>query len=43
MNTALVTVSTQPEKGRSRSVAVPVAIPDLPAVRAFAERFNGYQ
>ena len=40
MNTALVTVSTQPQKGRSRSVAVPVAIPDVQEVRAFAERLH---
>ncbi|MCB0106674.1 MAG: hypothetical protein KDE53_12215 [Caldilineaceae bacterium] len=40
MNTALVTVNTQPEKGSSRSVAVPVALPDLQEVRAFAERLH---
>jgi hypothetical protein len=40
MNTALVTVSTQPQKGRSRSVAVPVAIPDVQEVRALAERLH---
>jgi len=40
MNTALVTVMTQPEKGLARSVAVPVAIPDLTEVRAFAERLH---
>lgn len=40
MNTTLVSVRTQPEKGRSRSVSVPVAIPDLLEVRAFAERLH---
>ena len=40
MNTVLVTVSTQPQKGRSRSVAVPVAIPDVQEVRALAERLH---
>lgn len=40
MNTALVTVSTQPQKGRSRSVAVPVAIPDVQEVRALAQRLH---
>jgi hypothetical protein len=40
MNTALITVRTQPKKGRSRSVAVPVAIPDVQEVRAFAERLH---
>lgn len=40
MNTALVTINTQPEKGHSRSVAVPIAIPDLKEVRVFAERLH---
>ena len=40
MNTALVTVTTQPDKGPARSVAVPVAIPELTEVRAFAERLH---
>lgn len=40
MNTALITVITQPETGCSRSVSVPVAIPDLNEVRAFAQRLH---
>lgn len=37
MSTSLITVKTQPRKGRSRSVSIPVAIPDLKDVRALAE------
>lgn len=40
MNTALVTMKTQSEKGHSRAVSVPVAIPDLQEVRAFADRLH---
>ena len=36
MNPTLVTVNTHPNKGRSRPVSVPVAIPDLADVRKLA-------
>lgn len=40
MSTPLVTINTQPQKGRSRSVAIPIAIPDLSDVMAMAERLH---
>jgi hypothetical protein len=40
MSTSLITVKTQARKGRSRSVSIPVAIPDLKDVRALAERLH---
>ncbi len=36
MNTTLVTLSTLPHQGHTRSVTVPVFIPDLQEVRALA-------
>lgn len=37
---ALVTINTHPQNGHSRSVAVPVAIPDLADVRKLAMRLH---
>jgi len=40
MNTPLVTMNTHPHQGRSRSVVVPVSVPDLDDVRALAARLH---
>ncbi|MFN8489661.1 MAG: hypothetical protein U0350_18905 [Caldilineaceae bacterium] len=40
MNPTVVTIHTNPNKGHSRSVAVPVSIPDLDDVRALAARLH---
>jgi hypothetical protein len=40
MNTLIVAVNTNADQGHSRSVAVPIAIPDLSEVRAFAHHLH---
>ena len=40
MSTTLVTINTRSAKGHSRSVTVPVSIPDLADVRALAARLH---
>ena len=40
MNPTLVTMNTSSHTGRSRSVAIPVAVPDLADVHALAERLH---
>lgn len=40
INTALITVNTHPDKGRSRTVSVRITIPDLQEVRALAAQLH---
>ncbi|MCC7161354.1 MAG: hypothetical protein IT331_02580 [Anaerolineae bacterium] len=40
MSTALVTLETHPRQGQSRSVTVPILIPDLDEVLALAARLH---